>query len=175
MTVDTKTSDSNVTDSKVIDSKGFWQTLGERATGVTIVTARGAAGPAGFLGLSASHISADPPTMLVSINDHTSALAAVQESRAFAINYLPASARDVADRFGFKSGLKGADRFEAGHWGALTTGAPVLNDALGVLDCVLEETIRRGNTTIAIGRVVDLTARREGEPLIFFRGQYRND
>lgn len=159
-------------DTKAIDARRFWQTLGERATGVTIVTARGSAGPAGFLGLSASHVCADPPTMLVSIDDNTSALAAVLESRAFAINYLPAGARDVADRFGFKSAAKGADRFEEGRWGHLTTGAPVLNDALGVFDCVLEETIRRGTTTIAVGRVVDLAAKGDGDPLIFFRGQY---
>ncbi|HWK97012.1 MAG TPA: hypothetical protein VNR39_16475 [Pseudolabrys sp.] len=69
-------------DTKPIDSKRFWQTLGERATGVTIVTARGSAGPAGFLGLSASHVCADTPTMLLSIDDSTSALAAVLESRA---------------------------------------------------------------------------------------------
>ena len=160
-------------DAKPIDAASFWQTLGERATGVTIVTARGAAGPAGFLGLSASHVCAEPPTMLVSIDDKTSALAAVLESGAFAINYLPDSARDVAERFGFKSTLKGADRFEAGRWGALTTGSPVLTDALGAFDCTVDDTYRRGSTTIVIGRVVDLAAKREGEPLIFFRGRYR--
>lgn len=160
---------------QAIDAKSFWQALGQRITGVTIVTARGSDGPAGFLGLSASHVCADPPTMLVSIDERTSALAAVLESRAFAINYLPATARDIADIFSGKSTLKGSDRFEAGRWGTLTTGAPVLNDALGVFDCALEETIRRGNTTIAIGRVADLAVNGGGDPLAFFRGQYRND
>lgn len=156
-----------------IDVKSFWRTLGERATGITIVTTRGVEGPAGFLGLSASHVCADPPTMLVSIDDRTSALSAVLESRAFAINYLPASARDVADIFSGKSQLKGADRFETGRWSTLASGAPVFNDALGVFDCTLETTYRHGNTTIAIGRVIDLIAKGSGEPLLFFRGQYR--
>jgi len=163
-----------VTETRTIDAGGFWQTLGSRATGVTIVTARSSAGPAGFLGLSATHVCADPPTMLVSIDDKTSALAAVLESGAFAINYLPAEARDVADLFGFKSAVKGADRFSAGRWGELTTGSPVLADALGAFDCKVEDTCRRGTTTIVIGRVVDLTSRRDGEPLIFFRGRYRD-
>lgn len=161
-------------EAKPIDAASFWQTLGARATGVTIVTARGAAGPAGFLGLSASHVCVDPPTMVVSIDDKTSALAAVLESGAFAINYLPDSARDVADGFGFKSTLKGADRFDPVRWRALTTGSPVFNDALGAFDCVVDETYRRGTTTIVIGRVVDLVARPDGEPLIFFRGRYRD-
>ena len=60
--------------SNVIDAKTFWRTLGERAIGATIVTAQGADGPAGFLGLSATHVCADPPSMLVSIDRKTSAL-----------------------------------------------------------------------------------------------------
>lgn len=159
---------------KIIDAKSFWRALGERAIGVSIVTAQGADGPAGFLALSATHVSADPPSMLVSIDDRTSALAAVLHGRHFAVNYLPAEARDIADIFGGKSTLKGADRFEAGRWTTLTTGAPVFRDAIGAIDCVLEETFRYGTTTIAIGRVTDLTATGSGEPLIYFRGQYRN-
>ena len=158
---------------KIIDAKSFWRTLGERAIGVTIVTARGANGPAGFLGLSASHVCADPPTMLVSIDERTAALSAVLESRHFAVNFLPATARDVVESFVGKMALRGADRFEAGRWSTLATGAPIFTDALGAFDCALEDTYRRGTITIAIGRVVDLMARGEGDPLLFFRGQYR--
>jgi flavin reductase (DIM6/NTAB) family NADH-FMN oxidoreductase RutF len=157
---------------KTIDGRTFWRVLGERAVGATIVTARGADGPAGFLGLSATHVCADPPTMLVSIDRKTSALAAVLHGRHFAINYLGRDAPAVADAFGGKTAAKGADRFEAGRWGALTSGAPVFNDALGVLDCVLEQTVEYHATTIAIGRVVDVVARGSGDPLVFFRGGF---
>jgi len=68
--------------SKAIDAKTFWRVLGERAVGATIVTAQGADGPAGFLGLSATHICADPPSMLVSIDNKTTALGAVLHGRA---------------------------------------------------------------------------------------------
>jgi flavin reductase (DIM6/NTAB) family NADH-FMN oxidoreductase RutF len=158
--------------SKAIDAKAFWRALGERAVGATIVTAQGVDGPAGFLGLSATHICADPPSMLVSIDNKTSALGAVLHGRHFAINYLGTAARAVADMFAGKSAIKGADRFEPGRWGTLTSGAPVFNDAIGVLDCVLDKTIEHAATTIAIGRVVDLVARGSGDPLIFFRGSF---
>ena len=157
---------------KTIDAKTFWRALGERAVGATIVTARGADGPAGFLGLSATHVCADPPTMLVSIDRKTSALAAVLHGRHFAINYLGRDAQAVADVFGGKTAAKGADRFEAGRWGALATGAPIFDDALGVLDCVLEQTVDYHATTIVIGRVVDVIARGGGDPLVFFRGGF---
>ena len=53
------------TGAKTIDVKSFWQAIGQRAIGATIVTAAGSGGPAGLLGLSATHVTADPPTMLV--------------------------------------------------------------------------------------------------------------
>jgi len=156
---------------KIIDAKTFWRALGQRAIGSTIVTARSAEGPAGFLGLSASHISADPPLMLASIDKRTSALQTVLAARHFAVNFLPREAREIADVFGGKGELKGADRFKIGQWQALATGAPVLTTALGAMDCTLEDTIERGGICIVIGRVVDVLVG-GSDPLIHFRGGY---
>jgi flavin reductase (DIM6/NTAB) family NADH-FMN oxidoreductase RutF len=161
-----------MSETKPIDAKTFWRALGARATGVVVATARGADGPAGFLALSATHVSADPPTMLVSIDKRTAALAAVLHAKHFALNFVARGDRALADMFGGRSETRGASRFAPERWGALTTGAPVLNDAVGAIDCVLEETIERFGVIIAIGRVVDVVTR-DGEPLIFFRGAYR--
>jgi flavin reductase (DIM6/NTAB) family NADH-FMN oxidoreductase RutF len=156
---------------KIIDTKTFWRALGQRAIGSTIVTARSAEGPAGLLGLSASHISADPPLMLASIDKRTSALQTVLAARHFAVNFLPRDASEIADVFGGKGELKGADRFKIGQWQTLVTGAPVLANALGAMDCTLEDTIERGGICIVIGRVVDVLLG-GGDPLIHFRGGY---
>ena len=156
---------------KLIDAKTFWRTLGERATGMTIVTTDSDGGPAGFLGLSAAHVTADPPTMLVSVDQKTSALAGILSRRHFAVNYLPADAGAVADAFSGKSGLSGSARFTEGEWGILTTGAPVYLKALGAFDCAVEDVIQRGSISIVIGKVVDAAASSSGDPLIFFRGK----
>ena len=155
---------------KVIDAKAFWSAVGQRALGASVVTATGSDGPAGFLGLSTAHVCADPPTMLVSIDKRTSALAAILESRHFAINYLAGDQGDIADIFGGKSELKGSDRFSRGAWATLSTGAPVLAEAAGAIDCTLEETIERHGVVIALGRVVDFAATTR-EPLILLRGK----
>jgi flavin reductase (DIM6/NTAB) family NADH-FMN oxidoreductase RutF len=157
---------------KIIDAKLFWRVLGQRAIGSTIVTARSEDGPAGFLGLSATHICADPPLMLVSIDKRTAALATVLAARHFAVNFLPRGGKAIADSFGGKGELKGAERFQVGSWKTLTTGAPVLENALGAMDCKLEETIERDGICIVIGRVVDVLIAAEGDPLVHFRGAY---
>jgi flavin reductase (DIM6/NTAB) family NADH-FMN oxidoreductase RutF len=157
---------------KIIDPRAFWRAIGLRATGSTVVTARSDAGPAGFLGLSATHLTADPPLMLVSIDKRTSALATILSARHFALNFLPREAAGIADMFGGKGAQKGADRFETGRWGTLTTGAPVLLDAVGAIDCRLEETIERDGVVMAIGRVVDVLDGAVTQPLVHFRGGY---
>jgi flavin reductase (DIM6/NTAB) family NADH-FMN oxidoreductase RutF len=156
---------------KEIDQKAFWTAVGQRALGVSVVTASGAEGPAGFLGLSTAHVCADPPTMLVSIDKRTSALGAVLASRHFAINYLAHDQQAVADAFGGRTDAKGAEHFASHTWTKLTTGAPVLADAAGAIDCALEETIEKHGVVIALGRVVDWAAGKR-EPLVFFRGGY---
>jgi len=156
----------------MIDPKSFWRALGERPLGVTLVTARGAAGPAGFLGLSASHVSADPPSLMVSIDDRTSALKVMLEARHFAVSCLPAEAAALVDIFGGKTELKGTERFKEGDWTSLSSGAPVLKCAPAAFDCTLETTLAYAATTIMVGRVIDLSVT-GGDPLLYFRGQYQ--
>jgi flavin reductase (DIM6/NTAB) family NADH-FMN oxidoreductase RutF len=154
-----------------IDPKTFWMGIGCRAIGVAVVTAKGPDGPAGFLALSASHLTASPPMMLVSIGLSTSALAAVKAGNHFAINYVPKGREDLAKEFGGGGQFKGADRFRPGDWTELETGAPTLVDAVGVIDCRLEEMIERHATIIALGRVVAFAGGTK-DPLISFRGGY---
>jgi flavin reductase (DIM6/NTAB) family NADH-FMN oxidoreductase RutF len=156
---------------KDIDAKSFWGAVGQRALGVSVVTAAGTDGPAGFLGLSTAHVCADPPMMVVSIDKKTSALQAVLEKRHYAINYLAADQQAIADAFGGRTAAKGAERFAGAAWGTLSSGAPVLTDGAGAIDCALEETIERFGVVIAIGRVVDFSTSTR-PPLVFLRGKY---
>jgi len=157
-----------------IDERRFWQAIGQRAIGVAVVTAATENGPAGFLALSATHVSANPPRTLVSIDNRTSALPVIQSARHFAINYLAHDDVKLADQFAGRTGVKGSDRFKEGQWRVLRTGAPILTRAVGALDCILEETIEKDRTLLALGRLVDFTADPSLEPLIHFRGQYRS-
>lgn len=156
-----------------IEPRKFWTALGGRAVGAAVVAARDNNGPAGFLALSATHLCADPPTMLVSIGKSTSALATIEKAGHFAINYLTDEHRPLADDFSGATALKGTERFARDQWDMLETGAPTLRGAIGVIDCVLQELIERHGTMIALGTVVAYDMRTEGEPLLHFRGKYR--
>src|SRR6185295_2991958 len=148
---------SNGMDSE-IDAKTFWKAIGCRAIGVAVVTAQGSDGPAGFLALSATHLSASPPMMMVSIGLTTSALGAVKQGNHFAINYVPKGSDALVKEFGGGGTVKGADRFLPGAWTTLKSGAPALVNSVGVVDCQLDEMIERHGAVIALGRVIAYTA-----------------
>ncbi len=156
---------------ETIDPKLFWRALGVRAIGGAVVTATGSQGPAGFLALSATHLTQDPPSLMVSVGKSTSALATILEAKHFAVNYLGQQHAALADIFGGKSDLKGAARFQDGLWTSLASGAPALKDAVGVLDCVLTDSIERHNTLIILGNIVATSADADASPLVYFQGK----
>lgn len=158
-------------DGTKIDPGTFWRAIGARATGITIVTATGNDGPAGFLALSATHLTASPPIVTVAIDMRTSALESIRQNGAFAINYLSMESQDVFERFTTKDGPKGSARFEGIATSALSTGAPIFDSVVGALDCRLEEAIERFGTVIALGRVVDFLSHADRKPMIHFQGK----
>ncbi|MER2633658.1 MAG: flavin reductase family protein, partial [Rhizobiaceae bacterium] len=111
----------------------FWDVLGERPIGFTLVTAMGDE-PVGFVGLSVAHVSAEPPLLSVALDARNKALERIERSGAFAINFLSAANEPVARAF-LKKGASAAERFPPATWTTLVTGSPVLPDASGVFDC----------------------------------------
>lgn len=160
-----------MTGQAVIDPGTFWKVLGERAIGMTLVTTTSSEGPIGFIGLSAAHVSASPPTLLVSLDHKTAARAPILERRHFAVHYLAREHQPLAELFADRQSDRAA-RFASPDWSSLGTGAPVLKTALGVFDCTVTDVVERENTTVVFGRVVDWLSRGDGDPLIYFRGKY---
>ncbi|NTI78574.1 flavin reductase family protein [Rhizobium rhizogenes] len=154
-----------------IDPRTFWGAIGCRAAGVAIVTVEGSEGPAGFLALSATHLTASPPTVTVSLDKKTSAGPELVAKKAFAINYLAMEGRDIFHRFTMRDGPKGADRFEGLTLSRLATGAPILPYITGVLDCRLEEVIERHGTYLIIGQIIAFENFKDRHPLVHYQGQ----
>lgn len=154
------------------DVKTFWRLMGARPVSVPVVAARGSDGPAGLLALSATHVTAAPPSMLVCVGQSTSALQTIKSSGAFAISYLPEGAEETAEIFGGRRGLSGANRFADGEWITMTTGAPVFAKAVLALDCRVSAIFVHEGTELVIGRIED-HATGERTPLATLGGRYR--
>lgn len=154
-----------------IDSQTFWTMLGMRAAGAAVITAGRPGGRAGFLALSATHLTANPATMMASVSKSTSAPEAIQASRGFAINYLAERQQNLAMVFGGRTALKVEERFQSGHWSqGDATGSPLLVDGAGWIECRLVDVIERLDTLIILGQVAAYATMAGQKPLISYAG-----
>ena len=128
--------------------------------------------PAGFLALSVTHLTSDPPIITISIGKSTSAIKTVISSNSLAVNYIRKSDLELVDIFSGKTNLKGSDRFDDKRWDKLSTGSPILKDAVSVLDCCVEETIERYDTLLILAKIVNFTDNEFLDPMIHFRGKF---
>lgn len=142
------------------------------ASGVSIVTTAEGAARNGFTATSVTSLSVEPPRILFCMVRTSTSLPLIARTRRFAVNILGAQHQMLADRFAGRMGAKGEERFDGSHWRTLTTGAPVLADALAAVDCALEELIERHSHVIVIGRVVDVQLAAGGDGLVYWRGNY---
>jgi flavin reductase (DIM6/NTAB) family NADH-FMN oxidoreductase RutF len=145
--------------------------MGHFATGVSVVTARDAAGaPVGTTANAISSVSLDPPLLLACLANSSETLAAIRETGRFGVNILAADQRHHSDRFATKGAAAGAHEVEFDDHQA---GVPVLPGALATIVCEVEAIHPAGDHEIVLGDALHLHHREPGtKPLLFYRGTY---
>lgn len=148
--------------------EAYRDVIGRFPTGVAIITCDGPDGPAGLTTNAISSLSLDPLLLLVCFDNDSRTLAAVRETRRFAVNILRAGSEDLAAVFASKRIPR--EKFEATTH-TVAHGVPVLDGALAWLACDLTGLHPGGDHHIGVGAVTHMDAG-EGEPLVFHRGAY---
>jgi flavin reductase (DIM6/NTAB) family NADH-FMN oxidoreductase RutF len=152
-----------------MDSPHFRAALGMFATGVTIVTARGADGTlVGLTANSFNSVSLDPPLVLWSLARRAGSMPVFARGSHYAINILAADQKDLAQRFATRD----IDRFAGVSWREGTGGAPVLDGVAAVFECANRSQYEEGDHVIFVGEVERCAARAGAQPLIFHGGRY---
>lgn len=157
-----------------VTSEEFRDVLRHFPSGVTIVTinAPSTTVPHGLTVSAFASVSPQPPLILISIDHHANAYPMLEEEGAtFAVNILGEDQTELSNRFAW---VKDEDRFSEGNWTTALTGAMVLDDALGWLDCTIFGRHVAGTHTIYIGEVVASSVKRSGDhPLLYWNRGYR--
>lgn len=147
----------------------YRDTIGRFATGVTVVTASGPAGPAGMTTNAVTSLSLEPRLLLVCFETRSRTLEVVRASRRFAVNILRADDEELAAIFASKR--VGPQKFaDVTH--TEEHGVPVIDRALAWIACELRELRAAGDHEIGIGEVLGTGAGAPGDPLVFFGGRY---
>jgi flavin reductase (DIM6/NTAB) family NADH-FMN oxidoreductase RutF len=141
--------------------------MGRFATGVTVATTRVGDELFGMTANAVTSLSLDPPLVLLCVDKGAQFLTALKESGFFALSILAESHVAISRRFA----QKGPKEFSDLRPITAVTGAPILPDALGWLDCKVANVVPGGDHEIFIGEIVAGNCR-DGRPLLFFAGNY---
>ena len=151
----------------------FRDAMRHLASGVSLVTAMGPDGRRqGMLATAVSSVTADPPTILVCVNQTATMHDALIESRNFCVNFLGHRHLELSRRFSSPEARE--SRFDADDWTTLSTGAPVLEGALSALDCRLESVVEVGSHSVIFGKVMEIRVvpAAGDKPLVYYDRQY---
>ena len=152
----------------MVGEREFRRVMSHFATGVTVVTSRGVEGePVGLTVNAFTSVSLDPILVLVCVHRDASGHDLLLEHGIFGVTVMARGQDPLARRF--SEGESGA-RFQGVPYRIGTHGSPFLEGGLAWLECRVSHVYPGGDHSIILGEVLSCEAR-EGEPLLFFRGE----
>src|SRR5947209_2353257 len=137
-----------------VESAQFREAMSQLGAAVHVVTTAGPAGTAGFTATAVCSVSDQPATLLVCLNRRS-------------------QVTPILDVFAGRARVTMAERFNTGSWGALATGAPVLNDAVVACDCRVIEIKSVATHNVVFAGVVAVRLGRPGPALVYHERAYK--
>lgn len=137
---------------------------------IWLVTAQADTRRGGLLAtfVNQASIVPDLPRMLVGLSRKHHTWELVEQSNAFVLHLLGEQHLDWVWRFGLESG-RGQDKLHGLRLRKSSTGNPVLEDAIGWLDCRVEGRLDTGDRTVYLAEVVQSGVSVFSRPLTFQR------
>lgn len=143
--------------------------LGRFCTGVVVVTALDEnEHPVGLTVGSFSSVSMEPALVAFFVDHNSTTFPKVREYGHFCANILSADQHDLGRAFA----RRGADKFAGVEWTSAATGSPRLAGAHAWIDCVVDDVRAVGDHDLVVGRIAELGASDERDPLLFYSSTF---
>ncbi|MCD0447946.1 flavin reductase family protein [Actinocorallia sp. API 0066] len=155
------------------DPAEFRRVVGRFPTGVTVVTTVADGVPHAMTMSAFTSVSLDPLLVLFCAEKKARFHDTVLAQDTWAVSILGEGSQDASAWFATRGRpLEGQLDPWAHHPGAVT-GAPILDAAIGALECRTHAVHDGGDHSIVLGEVLAVSAPAEGEPLLYAGGAYR--
>jgi flavin reductase (DIM6/NTAB) family NADH-FMN oxidoreductase RutF len=117
--------------------------------------------------------SFEPPMVMIAVEVDSHSLQVIQQSGVFAVNVFESGQRELAGQLG-RATAKRPDKLDgvALRPGPVT-GAPLLDAALGWLECRVTGSVPAGDHVVFVAEVVEASVNREGQPLTMAEAGFR--
>lgn len=137
---------------------------------VTIITTCVDGRRHGMTATAVTSLCADPPSLLVCVNQASLLHEMLQSADGFCVNVLH---RDhIEQSQAFSGRMHGDERFAIGRWASDDLGIPYLADAQANLFCAKSAVIAHGTHSIVIGAVTRVELRDDIAPLLYQNAEY---
>lgn len=111
-----------------------------------------------------SQCSFEPPMLMVAVENDARTLRFIRASGSFAVNVYGAEQRELAGQLG-RASARQPRKLAGVAWRPSARGNPLLDSALGYLECEVKGELPAGDHTVFVAEVVDAGLLREAEPL----------
>ena len=152
----------------MIDRQRFFEVMASFPSGVAILTTTDDEGrPYGLTTTAVSSVSADPPTLLVCVDQSSRTLTVLRQARRFVVNFLRSGRSETALLFASKVD----DKFAHVASSRTPSGLPLLeHDAIAWAEVSTEQELVIGDHVVLIARVEAGAALAHGiAPLMYYR------
>jgi len=155
--------------SRPIDPVTLRRVMSHFATGVAVVgTPHVDGGVCGLTVNAFASLSLSPPLALVCLDRGSNTYGCIQASGVFTASFLADDQHDLSVRFAEKR----EDKFDGIPYRLGENGAPIVEGAIGWVECEADGHYPGGDHDIFLARVVRGGWTDDGVPLVFFRGGY---
>ena len=156
-----------------VTKQEFRDAMARLGAAVNVITTGGPAGRGGFTASAVCSVTDEPPTLLVCMNRNATAAPALKANGNVCVNVVAAGQKEVAMVFAGVTKCTMEERFDAGTWASLATGAPVLQGAVVSFDCTVAEIVEKGTHCVVFAEVAGIRGGSHHEHgLIYFGRDY---
>lgn len=155
----------------MVNRQTYREAMARFGAAVSVVTTDGPAGRFGFTASAVCSVTDDPATLLVCVNRRNESHAPLLANGVLCVNTLAAGQEQISALFGGGTAAQ-PDRFAAGHWHTLETGAPLLDGAVVAFDCRISQITEVATHSVVFAQVVALQHGATHDGLVYFGRAY---
>jgi flavin reductase len=152
-----------------VEKQPYREAMARLGAAVNVITTDGPGGRAGFTASAVCSVTDTPPTLLVCANRANDSYPAF---RTNGVNTLTPAQEGLSPIFAGMTKHSEAERFLGHDWHALETGAPVLDKALVVFDCRIDQIVEVGTHDVFFCSVEAVRLGTAKEGLIYYGRGY---
>lgn len=120
-----------------------------------------------------SQASFEPPMLMLSVENDSHSISIIRRTGVFLVNIFATGQKELAGQLG-RSFKRNPQKLAGINYHLGVSGCPVLEDALGWLECRVTAEVEAGDSTVFIAKIVEAAVLNEGLPLTMQEAGFRH-